>query len=260
MKIPLDVVHLIIQNLASDDNLDAIRACCLSSRMLVPMCRKHIFSSIELIQRPTTDLDSSPPNVLSRFGQLLELNPLIATFIREMELSLPEKYHSEHELDFLQNLNHVKRFTFGFTDWNRKTSDPRPWSLVSGRIVAHLRSFIQRNDIVYFHLFGIDGFPLSTFLTFSNLKYLVIQNVTSPTVDNTTDPPMSALLLKSLDFLEGSIQFAQQSIAAKVFDLANVDKLSIGLRSQDQMDALRSILPPADRLKDLRISSTFGTF
>ena len=74
---PLDIEEIILDILAAEDD-GALKTCSLVCQAFLPICRKHIFGSIVLNDRPV----GSP--IIHAFERLLRETPEIADYIRKL--------------------------------------------------------------------------------------------------------------------------------------------------------------------------------
>ncbi|KAJ3509841.1 hypothetical protein NLJ89_g5009 [Agrocybe chaxingu] len=81
--IPLELLGAIVDALAEDD-LPSVKACCLTCRAFVPLCRKHIFSTIVLNQ----SFDNAYSPTADMFEHLILTNPTFAQYVRKIEYTI----------------------------------------------------------------------------------------------------------------------------------------------------------------------------
>ena len=93
--IPLDILLYIIDLLAvgDDEDVKSLQMLSQACKSMVPLCRKHLFSSIRLISESKSE----------RFSDLLSKNPDIARYVRNLYYSF---FHipQAHELNTIEIL------------------------------------------------------------------------------------------------------------------------------------------------------------
>ena len=92
--LPLDILLYIIDLLASGyDSVRSLQNLSQACKFMVPLCRKHLFSSIVLVRNSS----------LPRFGNLLSKNPDIARYVKKLHYGVNNPI-SELELNILELL------------------------------------------------------------------------------------------------------------------------------------------------------------
>jgi len=264
VMLPLEIVELIIDLLARDGHLDALRNCCLTSPQLVHMCRKHIFSTIKAVQERiySDDYDSDEeveelcpniPHPIERFGRLLESNPHISSYVRNLEIGSMLDYN--HSFIALQHLYRVTNFTFGFSDSNRLDGWTRDWGTVSSSIDDSLQSFIQQNTITTLYLFNIRDLPIHILL---GLRFLQHLSVLFATVEIFQDASLSWTVplvnLKTLDLQTRSLRFAEAAmLSSNIFGISALDQLSVQFAWFEDTEILHRILALPQSLASLYV-------
>ena len=83
IHLPLDVIHLIISDLARNEDIGSLRACALTCKAILPLARKRIFATIELDNLDECEPGERPPS--NRFERLLASDPSIGDFVRSLK-------------------------------------------------------------------------------------------------------------------------------------------------------------------------------
>ena len=116
-RLPLDILLYIIDFLAGGDDEDAKFLLILSQtcKSMVPLCRKHLFSSIHL----------RSVCISNRFSDLLSNNPGIAHYVRSFDYAvyyiIPIGGHELNIIDILKErspLRSIRLSSRQFLDWN----------------------------------------------------------------------------------------------------------------------------------------------
>ena len=153
---PLDIFLYIIDLLAAGDDRDSIRSLQILSqacKFMVPLCRKHLFSSLLL------GCDSSS----ERFGNLLSKNPDIARYVRSLCYRVDNPI-SEHELNILDILKERSSLR-----WIVLSSPSMDWNSFPESIRSSLVSLIHLLTVTYLDIDSFKGFPATILSSCSNL-------------------------------------------------------------------------------------------
>lgn len=273
MHLPFDVAYLIVQSVATGDDLESVRACCLASKSFVHVCRHRIFSTVDIIQgiryEAASGKRSNPiRDLIQRFGSLLEENPALSTYVRELKLRFRTSYNPEHGFRFLQCLSQVQAFSFGFPDYITLENcfacvgdeSQRAYSSLPSVTISSLEGFIKRNPLIRLELMGLTEVPLSLFRmsNVGRLEEISLLDVSaSPVRDRALVSPM--IPLKSFA-QERSMEFVKQSVyITKTFDLTGLNALSIkfgehNLNRDARMDDLWDLLRIPRNLESVRLA------
>ena len=114
--LPLDILLNIIDLLADgdDEGIKSLRTLSQACKCMVPICRKHLFSSLRLCG----ELNSE------RFSDLLSKNQDIALYVRNLDYKVHCLQISDHELNILDllkkhsSLQSIRLSSPGSTEWN----------------------------------------------------------------------------------------------------------------------------------------------
>lgn len=197
IDIPLDIIELIMEKLAEDKDMEALKRSSLTCRSFRSICQQHIFATIKL------DF-SKPPfenPLASRFRQLADRKPFIASYVRTLEYV--DLVGSRREAPVLRQFSRVNAFTFGFKDEFPLRSGPpkQDWDKAPTSLQSSLYSFIQANNITQLYLFNIGNFPKYLLLHLPALSLLGICRVnftdSSPSatfIGNEVTPKLSFLI------------------------------------------------------------------
>lgn len=191
---------------------------------------------------------------MREFGQLLDQNSSLATYVHELEIS----NGNDHEPNntqmgaVLDRLTQVTSFTFGYCEDFRLRIDSnaqrRPWAPVEDSLLL----FMQRNAIVSLSLFNIVEFPLSVLQLMNSLENLTVLNV-SPEKPRFTARPirLKELVLrnKPKDFIERAI------LSSNLFEISHLTHLSIFMDWEDPVSILHSLLVLPKSLESLSLSA-----
>ena len=169
---PLEIEAQILDFLAEDDeDHSAMKICSLVCQAFLPICRKHIFGSIDLnyIDRASDNGSFSPIPTAHAFERLLDETPEIADYIRKLHFiiritdltsSAPPIQESLKRISRLQSLS-IRSENWRGLDWNNPM---RP-------ALLHL---LHLPTLTHFAMHDIDVFTVSDLIPCVNLKYLKI--------------------------------------------------------------------------------------
>ncbi|KAF9521459.1 hypothetical protein CPB83DRAFT_778698 [Crepidotus variabilis] len=215
--LPLELIEFIVEHLANEENLDAVRQCCVANKQLVHACRKHLFGTIKVLQdsnwRKQLELSPDPTShPIARFQQLLEENPSISSYVRELEILSTEAHDFPDNLAVLQYLTTVQVFTFRFSDGHRITAE-WTWSTLPEKAEDSLVEFVRRNPLLSVSLSGIQGLPIKILRAF---------------------PPLESLAFLNLYLQENTFALAVQlNLQPGAFDLKELTDLSLNVGFRD---------------------------
>ncbi|KIM37821.1 hypothetical protein M413DRAFT_30729 [Hebeloma cylindrosporum] len=186
--LPLDILVSIIDLLAGGDNENFKSLGILSQtcKSMVPLCRKHLFSSLRL-------RSSSKSKPAEFFSDLLSQNPDIAHYVRSLDYAVynPIGDHELNILDILKersSLQTIKLLSPPGFDWN-----DFPESIRSSLFFLIQQPTVTRLDIAAFK-----GFPATALSYCSNLIDLQLSDgVEIAPSEVNHDQAISRILLNS---------------------------------------------------------------
>ncbi|KAF9534775.1 hypothetical protein CPB83DRAFT_923985 [Crepidotus variabilis] len=257
--IPLELIEVVIECLANEENLDAVQECCVANKQLVHACRKHLFAKIKVLQEPSglaKKLSQWPdfvtPHPICRFQRLLERNSSISSYVRELEISSMEEYDFRDNLVALQYLTTVQVFTFGFSDGNRMTAEWL-WATLPAEVENSLVKFVQQNPLVSVSLFGIRGLPTAFLRVFPYLESLTFLNVKLFMSSESATSPTAPVKQRKLYLQENLSSLAVQLNLQPVLDLRDLTDLSLNIGFRDNPQPALSLISLPQWLKTLSL-------
>lgn len=251
LDIPVDVVDLIMRELARKKDLETLKACSLACRSLLPICQKHVFATIKL--------DFSK-QFAPQFRQLVKQNPALAGYVRGLHYIDVFNHISEEGALILRQFHRVNSFRFGFTGFTPYIAK-QDWEEMPKSLRTSLCSFIQANNIVELYLSKIKNLPVSLFLHFPalsslGLSYVRVADSLLPIMfpGQEVVPSLSSLNLGygSLDTvwkLLGSGKAESRSI----LDLTQLSDLMVQAETRDAMKITKYILKATENIKTVRL-------
>lgn len=261
--IPLDIVELIMKELAEDEDMETLKSCSLACRHFRSICQQHIFATIKL------DFSKRPfKNPLApRFRRLVDRNPSIARYVRS--LNYVELFDSKRGAPVLRRFSRVNSFTFGFNNFDPLFPPQQDWDRMSMSLKTSLCCFIHANNIVELHLFNIQNLPMSLLLHFPALSLLEIYqvNVADSSLPVTFPGKEVIPRLSSLTVRAGTLVtvwdllgsgFAESS---PIVDLRQLKELSVCTQEEpNAMEIINHILKTTENIKIVRLSGKLVSF
>ncbi|CAA7269171.1 unnamed protein product [Cyclocybe aegerita] len=258
-SIPLDIIELIMEQLANDgDTMStrALKASALACRAFLLICRKHIFSSIRLDGQ---EGDWS----IHEFKRILERNPAVARYVRKLHYF--NDFSSKRGPRILRHLRRVRELTIGSVDRMEYSPSRKDWKTFSPPFRQSLRYFIQYNDIVALSLVSISNLPMYILWSFPNLVDLELFNVavageTWPKKFKGSERPPELSILRVRHWSIRAMQdilCAVEGGASQVCDLSGLQDLYLETedgRGGRSLDCINSILRSSRSLRTLELT------
>ena len=163
-----DVIGKIIDILFNDDTdgLQYVKKFSLVCHSFLPLCRKHIFSSISIKIGAVFE-----PHTSEGFGQLLLKNPGIARYIHELNVfierrpAIDSKYFLEPVSRQLTRLQSLTISTPG--RWYQGS-----WHQLSSSTQCSLLNLMHLPTLTHLNVKHISNFPKSNLIVWTNVKHL----------------------------------------------------------------------------------------
>lgn len=234
MKLPYDVLGEIINHLSDDKH--SLRACSLICKATVPLCRRHIFSEINLRK----DVRS--------FADLLDRIPETVNRVRTLRLTFGDLQYENDAVECCQSLLKLNGLHIVELEFHHASSREE--------------KFLEDIKLVLFHLLSLPSVstlelnceghydstacrPAFVYLArIRNLKTLIL-NSDSFDIPHGVQPSFTGPSLGFLDlsyFPLGKLHIVKQYITKHVFDLSLLETLKIGGRSKDERVAVQDII------------------
>jgi hypothetical protein len=157
--LPLDILLHIIDLLAGGDygDIKSLQILSQACKSMVPLCRKHLFSSIRL--RSEFQID--------RFSDLLTKNPDIARYVRSLNYALFNRPTYDHELNILDMLK--EHSSLQSIELLSSPGFILDWSNFPESIRSSLVFLIQLPTVTHLNIRSFKGFPATALSRCSNL-------------------------------------------------------------------------------------------
>jgi hypothetical protein len=249
--LPLDILQYIIDLLAdeNDGNIKSLLILSQTSKSMVPLCRKHLFSNLNLLR----DLKSE------RFANLISKNPDIARYVRILNFRVYNPI-SDDELNILDllkkrsSLQTIILQTSGM-DWN-----DFPESMQSSIV-----SLIQLPTVSFLGLESFKGFPATAISGCSNLMHLEFIKVElAPPEVNQIIPRSKIPKPKTLYFnkktysLAALLNSANQHAGGPVVDFSRLRGAFFYVESRSEIDLVNGLIKMTTGLEYFFLTTTCG--
>ena len=246
---PPEIAAEIIEALQND--LTALKACSLTCRSLLPLCRPFIFRSIELIIPPPTAPRGLPRRVIL-FGRLLDSNPSIFDHVQNLFYEM--QFQDLDDDDVPRILTQFRRLhsfrIIGLdADWD-KLRHPFRESLLCIICLPSITSL----EISYFRVF-----PIALFSLCLNLTTLVLIHIGNDTIEYMQECSVlnEVRQLSSFTFGVSVARYVGRLVAANrpnglpVLGFRNVRSLSVNLDEASDLPVVHALLKATDKLESL---------
>ena len=245
--LPLDIILYIIDLLAGEDDVDvkSLRILSQTCKSMVPLCRKHLFSSLRLCRE--FKLNSE------RFSDLLSKNPDIARYVRSLNYDVYLLPISDHELNILETLKERSslqsiELSSGLRWFH--------WNLLTESVRSSLVSLIQLPTVTFLNIHTFDGFPATALSGCGNLIDLKLGeiNLAPPEVSqvisrNKIPAPVSLYIDKDTYGLAALLNSASLHAGDPIIDFSRLQKAEFEVESRDDLNQVSELIKATTRLE-----------
>ena len=250
--LPLDILLHIIDLLTGrdDEDVKSLRILSQVCKSMVPLCRKHLFSSLSL----HNELNSE------RFSGLLLKNPDIACYVRSLHyiVCLPISDHELNILDILKKRSSLQSIEL----WSLEVE----WNNLAESMRSSLVSLIQLPTVTSLSIESFKGFPSTALSGCGNLIYLRLGelNLAPPEVNqvisrNKIPAPLSLIIItKSLSdtySLAYLLNSAGLHADGPIVDFSRLQKADFQVNSRDDINQVNELIKVTTRLEYMKILS-----
>ena len=215
--IPLDILLNIIDLLAGGDDEDvkSLRILSQACKFMVPLCRKHFFSSIRLFSESNSE----------RFSNLLSQNPDIARYVRSLYYAFFYIPISGHELNIIailkerSPLQSILLTSGRLLDWNDFPESIR----------SSLVSLIQLPTVTFLSIYSFKGFPVTALSGCGSLINLQLGELKFGRADH--------------------LKFASLNLGGPIVDLSSLQKAEFDVKSRDDLDQVYELIKVTTKLE-----------
>jgi hypothetical protein len=249
--LPFDVLAYIIDLLARGDDGDikSLQILSQACKFMVPLCRKHIFSSLHLGSKLKSEC----------FSNLLSENPHIARYVRKLDYPVynPVGDHELNILDMLKersSLESIKLLSPPGFYWN-----DLPESIRSLLVFLD----IQLPTVTHLDIESFKGFPATALSCCSNLIDLQLRRLemTPPKVNQVISrskipTPVSLHAgTGSYDGIAVLLNSASLHAGGPIVDFSRLQKATFDVRSPDNIGDINELIKVTTQLQHLYITS-----
>jgi hypothetical protein len=225
--LPLDILLYIIDLLASGDyeDIKSLQILSQACKSMVPLCRKHLFSSLHLRSR----LDSEC------FSDLLSKNPDIARYVRSLNYAVYNSIYAiqvyDHELNIFDMLK--EHSSLQSIKLRSPTGFILDWSSFPESIRSFLVSLIQLPTVTHLDIQSFKGFPATALSRCSNLIDLRLAKLqTAPPevnqiISRSKIPSPVSLYTEAYDGLAVLLNSASLHAGGPIVDFSRLQKASL---------------------------------
>ena len=242
--LPLDILLYIIDLLAEDVN--SLRILSLTCKSMVPLCRKHLFSSLRL------DSEFS----FERFSDLLSKNPEIACYVRDLNYGIynPIGDHKLNILNILKERSSLQLIALSseWLYWNDFPESTR----------SSLLSLIELPTVIHLYIYSIKGFPAIVLSGCSNLINLQLKDleIASPEVNQVISrskipTPVSLYIGTETFGLAALLSSKSLHAGGPIVDISRLQKADFDVKSRDDIDQAYELIKVSSRLEHLNIDT-----
>ncbi|KDR66870.1 hypothetical protein GALMADRAFT_161831 [Galerina marginata CBS 339.88] len=247
--LPLEIVQEVVDILAQDGpDLSSIKACSVTCKTYLPLCRKHIFSSI-LLTGQIRPIHVSKPT-LAAFIRVLSTTPEIAYYIRNLvyypsmkDLDLPLLPETFMQIQNLESLSIHWPVRSQF-QWNK---NPLRLALLH---LLHLPTLIRLEAR------GIRDFVIVDLMPCTNLKEFKFSRINFAKTENIFPSPLPSrpIRLRQLSAGEGSSAMVSKLYQTlrpdgkPILDFTSIASVSLMVEEDDELNASQEFLKRCRKL------------
>ncbi|KIM37822.1 hypothetical protein M413DRAFT_30730 [Hebeloma cylindrosporum] len=242
--LPFDILASIIDLFAGGDVGDIKSLQCLSQacKFMVPLCRKHLFSTIYLPGKWKSE----------RFSDLLSKNPDIARYVRSLNyiFQKPISDHELHIFDVLKEGSSLQSIEL--------QSEIVHWNDFPESIQSSLLFLIQLPTVTQLNIRSFKGFPATPLSRCSNLINLRLHGwlqIAPPQVNQVTSrskiPTLISLSVgaKAYDCLSVLMNSAGRYSGGPIVDVSRLQRASFTVDSPGNMGLVIELIKVTTRLE-----------
>ena len=260
--LPLDILLYIIDLLARDDKEDgdkkSLQVLSQACKSMVPLCRKHLFSSVRLHSK----LDSES------FSNLVSKNPDIANYVRSLNYKVDNP--TDHDLIILDmlkersSLQSIKLLSPPVLEsyWNSFSESISAWNNFSQSIRSSLVSLIQLPTVTHLDIHFFRGFPATVLSGCGNLIDLqlgeleLVPREDIQVISRSKIPTPVSLYIKTKTYgLAVLLHSASLHAGGPIVDFSRLHKASFDVEFQGDIDQVNELIKVTTRLEYLYLTS-----
>ena len=245
--LPLDILLYIIDLLAGGRDIKSLRTLSQACKYMVPLCREHLFSSLNLYSELYSE----------RFSDLLSNNPDIARYARSLKYGVYNNPSSGHELNILDmlkkrsSLRSIELWSLGNLGWND----------LSESIRLSMLSLIQLPTVTFLRIYTFKGFPATALAGCGNLidLHLGELDLAPPEVNQAISrskipAPVSLFINTDTYGLAALLNSAGLHAGGPIVDFSRLQKAEFHVESRDDIDQANELIKETTRLEYIKIN------
>ena len=247
--LPLDILLYIIDLLAGgdDEDIESLQNLSQVCKSMVPLCRKHLFSSL-LLHYSKEDSE--------RFSNLLLMNPEIARYVRNLNYRFYPPL-SDHELNILDvlkkrsSLQSIRLSSPGMIEWN----------YLPESVQSSLVFLIQLPTVTRLDIDDIIGFPATALSGCSNLIDLRLgelklapPEVNQVILRSKITTPVSLHMWRTTLGLAALLDSASLHAGGPIIDFSRLQKAKFRVESQDDIGQVNELIKVTSRLEHFHLN------
>ncbi|KAF8150700.1 hypothetical protein B0H34DRAFT_665812 [Crassisporium funariophilum] len=250
--LPLDVAGIIVDALGDEQDMNALKACSLASRIFVPLSRKHILSTVQ-INDAFSELPS-PPETSNLVALLSSPNPDVPNYIRKFEFRLTE-YDLEHRSlpSLLQKITKLDSLYL----WSHGT-EKIDWLQIPKPMRNALLHLMRLPTLTHLRLRWFQNFPVSDIAPCTNLISLNVEHVEFAEIDTpaavSTPPKLQEYIVGDKSALSTHMLLdAVLENGNSAFDFTGLKKLNAIYEEDEDVSATERLLKDVKTLETLEL-------
>ncbi|KJA19688.1 hypothetical protein HYPSUDRAFT_167981 [Hypholoma sublateritium FD-334 SS-4] len=258
LTLPFDILACIIDTLNTGRDTATLKALALTCKFMLPLCRRHLFSTIRLLNStPTTPKRNS-------LAPFLSGSPEIVRCLRKLVCAVDSRVPttSQHIIDILDVLrSHASSLqSMSIRSLRDEWFD---WSLLQEPMRLLLISLIQLPTVTRLHLNFLHNFPLVALSLCSSLNDLSIERVSGGATSCTGQPIITRSKIPAPVVLEANerTNFAlsvlmhpqHPSVIDPIIDFSYIQDASFEILDVSEASQMNELLKTTLQLRSLFI-------
>lgn len=274
-RVHLEIMEQVIDMLNADANIDAVKACSQTCKALLPRCRAHIFSSIDLDPALSAcrytyddsdedDGDETQTSTVSHtrriplFLNLIDRTPEIAFYVQELNLVIRQKdSNSPRIICALNLLSNLTSFNIGHDNPYLNVSS-LDWHGLSPIFISAIHRIISSPKLKKLGFASISNFPLSIFSLCPGIKNLSLWGI-RPVNSKSPPPMMTPILLQILSCDEDGICLVERTLMRSkhpILDLTQLQQLTALFYEERGNASMKEVLSTSESLVKVDLHGT----
>ena len=264
-RVHLEIMEKVIDVLNADADIDAVKACSQTCKALLPRCRTHIFSSIDLNPalseseedgRGETQINAvSHTRRITLFLNLLDQTPWIAFYVQELNLFIrQEDSNSSRTICALNLFSNLTSFKIDHDNFEFSLD----WQGFSPDFISAIHRIISSPKLTKLGFASINNFPLSLFSLCPGIKSLSLSAIRHA---NSGSPPpkMTPISLQILSCDESGICLVEGTLMKSkhpILDLTQLQELTAHFYEERGNASMKEVLSRSESIVNVDLHGT----